>query len=150
MIECISADFRALLPLVIWPASTHWANWMTYPTPGWHYGVQENGYTDTAISLKWLIEVFNPQTKATANGNTRLLISDGFGTHESIEIQQFCFENNIILARLPSYTSHKLQPCDVGPFGPLKTYYRKEVERLYHGESQYIGKPHFTRLYDCA
>jgi hypothetical protein len=52
VIECISADFKVLLPLVIWPASTHRANWMTYPTPGWHYGLQENGYTDNVISLK--------------------------------------------------------------------------------------------------
>ena len=40
VIECISVDFKVLLPLVIWPASTHQANWMTYPTPGWHYGIQ--------------------------------------------------------------------------------------------------------------
>jgi hypothetical protein len=43
---------------------------MTYPTPGWHYGIQENGYTDSVINLKWLTEVFNPQTKAIANGDT--------------------------------------------------------------------------------
>ena len=35
-IECISADGRVLLPLIIWPASTHRSNWTTYPTPGWH------------------------------------------------------------------------------------------------------------------
>jgi hypothetical protein len=96
---------------------------MTYPTPGWYYGIQENRYTDTAISLKWLIEVFNPQTKTLANDDTRLLISDGFGTHKSAKIQRFCFENNIVLACLPSHSSHKLQPCDVGLFGLLKTYY---------------------------
>ena len=33
-VECISADGRALLPLIIWPASTHRSNWTTYPTPG--------------------------------------------------------------------------------------------------------------------
>ena len=148
VIECICVDFKVLLPLVIWPASTYRANWMTYPTPGWHYGIQENRYTDTAINLKWLIEVFNLQTKTIANGDTRLLISDGFGTHESAEIQCFCFENNIILARLSSHSSHKLQPCDVGPFGPLKIYYWEEVEQLYRGGSQHVGKPHFTQLYD--
>jgi hypothetical protein len=36
-IECISADGRLLLPLIIWPASTHRSNWTTHPTPGWHY-----------------------------------------------------------------------------------------------------------------
>jgi hypothetical protein len=33
-IECISSDGRSLLPLIIWPASTHRSNWTTYPTPG--------------------------------------------------------------------------------------------------------------------
>ena len=149
-IECISVDFRALLPMIIQPTSTHRANWITYPTPSWHYSLQGNGYADTAISIEQLIRVFDPQTKAIAKGDVRLLINDGFGTYNSAEIQRFCYKNNIILARLPLHTSHKLQPCDVGPFAPLKTYYREEVERLYRGGSQHIGKPHFTRLYDRA
>ena len=63
---------------------------------------------------------------------------------------RFCYENNIILCRLPSHTSHKLQPCDVGIFGPLKIAYREEVEPLYRGGSNMIGKQHFTVLYDRA
>ena len=33
-IECISANGRSLLPLIIWPASTHRSNWTMYGTPG--------------------------------------------------------------------------------------------------------------------
>jgi hypothetical protein len=36
-IECISANGRSLLPMIIWPATTHGSNWTTFPTPGWHY-----------------------------------------------------------------------------------------------------------------
>jgi hypothetical protein len=61
---------------------------------------------------------------------------------------KYCYENNIILCRLPSHPSHELQPCDVGIFGPLKTAYREEVERLYRGSSNMIGKQHFTLLYN--
>src|SRR5205823_14758024 len=57
----------------------------------------------------WYRNVFDPQTKSRAKGRPRLLINDGFGPHESLEVMQFCHENSIILARLPSYTSHKLQ-----------------------------------------
>ena len=63
---------------------------------------------------------------------------------------QYCFENNIILCRVPSHTSHKLQPCDVGVFGPLKAAYREEVERLYRGGADTVGKQHFTSLYSPA
>ena len=112
-IECISADGRYLTPMIIWPSSTHRSNWTTFPTPRWQYACSESGYTDSKISLEWLKRVFDPQTKERANQRPRVLISDGFGTHETLEILEYCFENNIILCRLPSHTSHKLQPCDV-------------------------------------
>ena len=73
-IECISADGRSLLPLIIWPASTHRSNWTTYPTPGWHYACSESGYTDSKISLEWLKRVFDPKTKARAHQKPRILI----------------------------------------------------------------------------
>ena len=79
-----------------------------------------------------------------------MLICDGFGTHETLEILEFCLVNNIILCRLPSHTSHKLQPCDVGPFAPLKTAYRDQVERLNRGGVDTVGKEHFTSLYKPA
>jgi len=59
-IECISADGRSLLPMIIWPAVTHPSNWTTYPTPGWHYACSDSGYTDSKISLEWFVRVFDP------------------------------------------------------------------------------------------
>ena len=81
-----------------------------------------------------------------------MLISDGFGTHKSLEVMTFCYENNIILCRLPSHTSHKLQPCDVSVFGPLKAAYRERVDHLFRGGANTVGKQHFTLelLYDRA
>jgi hypothetical protein len=149
-VECISADGRVLLPLIIWPASTHRSNWTTFPTPGWHYAHSENGYNDSKINLEWLKRVFDPQTRERATGKPRVLICDGFGSHETLEILEFCFENNIILCRLPSHTSHKLQPCDVAVFASLKAAYRDQVERLYRGGADTVGKEHFTSLYSPA
>jgi hypothetical protein len=63
---------------------------------------------------------------------------------------EFCFENNIRLCRFPSHTSHKLQPCDVGVFAPLKSAYRDEVERLWRGGANTVRKEHFTSLYGPA
>jgi hypothetical protein len=138
-IECISADGRSL---IIWPAATHRSTWTTHPTPGWHFACSKTGYTDSAISLSWIQHVFDPLTKSLANQKPRILISNGFGTRESLEVMKFCFENNIILCRLPSHTSHKLQPCDVGVFGPLKTAYREGANT--------VGKQHFTFRYSRA
>src|SRR3989440_904078 len=149
-IECISADGRSLLPMIIWPAITHRSNWTIYPTPGWHYACSESGYTDSKISLEWLKRVFDPQTKERANQRLRVLISNSFATHETLKILEFCFKNNIILCRLPSHTSHKLQPCDVAAFAPLKAAYRDQAEQLYQGGANTVGKEHFTSLYSLA
>lgn len=46
--------------------------------------------------------------------STADLSSNGFDTHESVEVLTFRFEHNSGLCRLPSHTSHKFQPCDVG------------------------------------
>ena len=146
-IECISADGRSLLPLMIWLALIYRSNWTTYSTPRWHFAHLENGYNDSKISLEWLVRIFNPQTKERADEKLRVLICNGFGTYETLEILEFCFENNILLCRLPSHTSHKLQPCNVGVFAPLKTAYRDEVKRLNRRGLDTIGKEHFTSLY---
>jgi len=149
-VECISASGKVLNPMIIWPATTHRSNWTTFSTPGWHFACSESGYTDTKISFEWIKRVFDPQTKQRANQKPRILICDGFGSHESLEILEYCLENNIILCRLPSHTSHKLQPCDVAVFAPLKSAYRNQVERLYRGGVNTVRKEHFTSLYSRA
>jgi len=149
-IECISGNGRFLSPMIIWPATTHRSNWTTFPTPGWHYAISDSGYTDSKISLEWLKRVFDPQTREQANQKPRVLICDGFGSHETLEAQVFCFENSIILCRLPSHTSHKLQPCDVSVFTRLKDEYRDEAERLFQRGANTVGKQHFTSLYSRA
>ena len=149
-IEYISANGRSLLPMIIWPATTYRSNRTTFPTPGWHYACSESGYTDSKISLEWLKRVFDPQTREQANQKPRVLICDGFGTHETLEALEFCFENNIILYRLPSHTSHKLQPYNVVVFARLKEAYRDEANKLLRGGANIVGKQHFTSLYSPA
>jgi hypothetical protein len=81
---------------------------------------------------------------------SRDLESNCFRTHETVEILEFCFTNNIILCRLPSYTSYRLQPCDVAVFAPLKAAYREQAERLERGGVNTIGKEHFTSPFSPA
>ena len=104
-IECVSGDGRYLNPMIIWPASTHRANWSTHPTPGWFFATSEKGSTDSYISLQWLKLIFDPETKQLAGKNPRVLVNDGFGTHETLEVLRFCFENNVC----PHATSQPMQ-----------------------------------------
>lgn len=113
-VECISADGRYLNPMVIWPATTYRSNWTIFSTPGWQYALAESGYTNSYISLQWLKRIFDPETKERATNpmsgelKPRVLICNGFGIYETLEVLEFCLLNNIKLCCLPSYTSHKL------------------------------------------
>ncbi len=68
----------------------------------------------------------------------------------TLEVLEYCFEHKITLCQLPSHTSHKLQPCDVSVFAPLKSAYRDQVEILERGGVNTVGKQHFTSLYSPA
>lgn len=93
---------------------------------------------------------FRSQTRKYSRRNITLVSSvqsfNCFGTHETLEVLELCFEKNIILCRLPSHTSHKLQPCDVAVFASLKSAYREEVDQLERAGVNAIGKQHFTYL----
>jgi DDE superfamily endonuclease len=60
---------------------------------------------------------------------------------------EFCHEHNIILVQFPSHSTHKLQPCDIGVFAPLKNYYSEGIDALCRGGVIAIGKQHFTEMY---
>ncbi|KZL82715.1 transposase, partial [Colletotrichum incanum] len=101
IIECISADRRALPPLVIYKAT-------------------ENGWTTDKTAVTWLEEVFIPQTAPSQSSEARLLILDGHSSHTTTDFMWLCYINNIHLLFLPPHTSHVLQPLDQSVFGPLK------------------------------
>ena len=149
-VECISVDGGFLPPLVIFPGKTLRSTWVSHETPGWHYGCSETGYNNSTLNLYWVQHVFDPATRERANGKPRILIIDGFGSQESLDVMTFCFENNITICRQPSHATHKLQPCDIGVFSPLKTAYRDQVDQLYRNGTGMVNKAHFTFLYSRA
>jgi hypothetical protein len=150
-VECISVDGSRLSPMIIMKAKSHRDAWYSHDgTKNWLFAYSKNGYTDYELSYQWLTRIFQPETLNKAMGKPRVLISDGLLAHESIEFMTFCFENNIILMRLPSHTSHVTQPLDVSCFSPLKAYYRVEAEKLFRGGSMIVTKRHFTWLYHTA
>lgn len=88
--------------------------------------------------------------KRRADNQSRILINDELAIYKSLEMLTFCYENNIILCHLLFHTSHKLQSYDISVFGPLKTVYCEQVEQLFHGDANTIGKQYFILLYNRA
>lgn len=74
-----------------------------------------------------------------------LLILDNHESHMTIDGLDFCKENGIIVLTLPPHTSHKLQPLDVGVFGPIKRFYDTACDNWMRMPG-HIGKP--ISMYD--
>ena len=80
-----------------------------------------NGWTKASVFVYWMRECLIPQLNDLRGpGETALLIFDGHSSPESDEAYRLAEENDIHLTKLPSHTTHKLQPLDVGVFGPIQ------------------------------
>lgn len=65
-------------------------------------------------------------TSAARNKSGRriLLILDGHNSHCTYKFIALAEKHKIEVICLPSHTTHALQPCDVGVFGPLATTWK--------------------------
>ncbi|TFY78017.1 hypothetical protein EWM64_g5991 [Hericium alpestre] len=81
----------------------------------------ENGWTNDNLFVEWFMCNFIPQAKAhTDLASPILLMYDGHGSHLTWKMIDAAMGHNIILFCLKPHTTCRLQPCDVGAFGPLK------------------------------
>jgi hypothetical protein len=62
------------------------------------------------------------------SGKPILLILNGHSSHETSCILQLAKLHNIIILCLPPHTTHKLQPLDVGVFGPLQQAWLEQCD----------------------
>lgn len=74
---------------------------------------------------------------------------DGHNSHTTYKLCNFAAKHNIIILCLPPHTTHRLQPCDVGVFGPLAGTWKKEVN-LASAEYIEIRKHNLIRIYSKA
>jgi hypothetical protein len=79
-----------------------------------------NGWTDDFLCTQWFRDCFIPQAEAhNQSGKPILLILDGHNSHEKLIMIDLAISHGIIIFCLPPHTTHKLQPLDVGIFGPF-------------------------------
>ena len=130
LIECVSDDGWVLSPFIILSAKVHLEKWYTNTQVPDNYSValSDTGYNNDEISIEWM-KHFEKSTCARQKGVHRLLIFDGFGSHGTHELIEFCDKHAIVLFSLPPHTSHNLQPLDVGVFQAYKKNYRTVVEK---------------------
>lgn len=133
-VECVSASGRAINPLIVYKSNKPFdprEHPLNPLAKDWVFATARNGYTTNVLGLKWLEEVFLPQTQPSRQGARRLLILDGHGSHVRYEFVGLCMRNDIDLMILPAHSSAITQPLDVSVFGPYKTFLGQETSNHY-------------------
>ena len=108
IIETVAANGRKIRPLVIFKGSKKGSvqtSWFSDEIPSYEFTSSACGYTTNEISLRWLKEIFLPET-ATLNGETRLLVLDNQGSHITEDFMLLAYRNNVQIVYLPPHTSH--------------------------------------------
>jgi hypothetical protein len=148
MVECICADGTILPPLGIFKGKNVLQSWIP-PTviDQWFFSANTKGWTSNLHGLEWLKRIFEPTTRAKADGQHRLLICDGHDSHISGSFIAHCLQNRIVLLILPPHTSHLLQPLDVAIFGPLKKRLTAALSPLNQAQLARIQKYEWMEAY---
>ena len=91
-------------------------------------GLSETGYVNDELSFEY-IRHFERQSRRTRVEAHRILFCDGYLSHFTQEVLEFCEFNNIHPFALPPHTSHILQPLDVVLFQPYKHWHAQAVDQ---------------------
>lgn len=80
-----------------------------------------------------------------------LIVLDGYGAHTNTgHALQMCRENNIVVLKMPSHTSHALQPLDVSVFAPYKKTFKRTVVEYMRGTGQSPNKYVLAKIVNAA
>ncbi|KAK3932672.1 Tigger transposable element-derived protein 6 [Frankliniella fusca] len=92
---------------------------------GAHGLANEKGYN----TKETFIDSMNHFIKCTnsSQDNPTLLLLDNVDTHFSTVVLDLAKDNGVTIFTFPPHCTHKLQPLDVGFFGPFKSYYDKAI-----------------------
>jgi hypothetical protein len=73
-----------------------------------HVGTSVNGWSNDALSVAWLKQVFNRYTRVRARGKYRLLVLDGHSSHVTQAFIEYAHTNKILLLVFPLHATHAL------------------------------------------
>lgn len=131
LLACICANGTALPPALIYGGEAFQNTWLedVNANDEAFFATSSKGWSNDDLGYKWLVQVFDRCTKHLKH-RRRLLIVDGHSSHVNMKFINRCDELRILLAVLPSHSTHRLQPLDVGLFSPLATHYTNGLNEM--------------------
>ncbi|XP_071511710.1 uncharacterized protein [Diadema antillarum] len=141
---CGSASGHVFPPYVVYSGKNLYNEWTMGGAQNARYTTSSNGWMEGDTFYDWLQNTFIPNIPDIRPVQ---LIFDGHASHITFPLVQLAVRNNITILRLPSYTTHYLQPLDMGVYGPVKAAWEKilvQYARLNLGRA--LLKDEFPKL----
>lgn len=116
-----------LPPYVVYKGQNVYESWCTGGPKGTVYTSTPSGWFDNYIFVDWMKKVLIPYCRRLPG--KKLLLVDNLASHNSVEVVDLCKEHGIEFVCLPPNSTDKMQPLDVGIFGPMKSSWRKQLRK---------------------
>jgi DDE superfamily endonuclease len=130
LLACVCADGTALPPALIYQGASNdlqssWIDDLNKRDQA-YFTASSNRWTSNELDLAWLRR-FDQDTRHKGN-RRRLLIVDRHLSHLNMAFLKLADSLRILILVLSPHTTHRLQPLDVGLFGPLAKAYTKRLD----------------------
>lgn len=129
---------------VVYSGKNLYQEWTAGGPNGAKYTTSSNGWMEEDTFFDWVMNAFLsniPEARPVT------LIFDGHASHITLPLVKLAPSNQITVLRLPSHTTHYLQPLDVGVYGPLKISWEKILVKYAHQHlGRALSKDEFPRL----
>ncbi|XP_033731404.1 uncharacterized protein LOC117321034 [Pecten maximus] len=110
---------------------------------GANFSVSDSGWTKDGIAKLWFSETF---IKNIGQARPQLLICDGHGSHNNVELIELARENDIVIIELPSHTSNWTQPFDRTVFKSLKSPRNRVLDDFIQNTGVAVGHRQFLNV----
>ncbi|EDN02638.1 predicted protein [Histoplasma mississippiense (nom. inval.)] len=156
LLASICADGTSLPPALIYQGESRdmqdtWLEDFDSKKDQVYFAASENGWSNDEYGLMWLKKIFEPHTKKKAGVDTASYIRWPLIPCNMAFIN-YAAQHKILLAVFPPHSTHRLQPLDVGIFGPLSKSYSKHLNERMRTGMGFVRttKRSFWQLFDAA
>jgi len=118
MALAINATGQSIPPFYIFPRKNIQRVFMDNASPGSIDVATESGWITAVKFVKYMVH-FIKHTNASKESPI-LLVLDNHTSHLSVEVIDMAIDHGITMISFPPHCSHRMQPLDVGVFGPFK------------------------------
>lgn len=143
---CGSATGVLLPPYVVYKGVNCYPAWCANGIPGGCYSSNKSGWFDHFTFTDWFKRVLLPHIRRQPG--KKVLLGDNLSSHISVEVIELCREHDIEFVCLPCNSTDKMQPLDVGFFGPMKQAWRKLLQAYAKADptAKLLEKKEFPRM----